>query len=311
MNLPSKKELQYYQSLPLADKITLTQIRIAEFCEKFNSNIYISFSGGKDSTVLLDITRRMYPEIKAVYIDTGLEFPEVKEFIKTFDNVETVRPSMSFTEVIETYGWVFPSKDIAMTIYYARQGSKWAIDRLSGVDKEGKESKFRQRYKKWEFLVKAPFKISHRCCIVMKELPVQKYERKTGLHPLVAIMAEESQRRQASWIKSGCNIFTSNRPISRPMSFWTEQDVLTYIKDNNIEIPSVYGKIIEKENKLITTGEQRTGCIFCPIGCHLHEVNKFTRLKITHPKIYDYCMNKLGLKDFLDFLGEKLKKEMY
>lgn len=83
------------------------------------------------------------------------------------------------------------------------------------------------------------------------------------------------------------------------------------IKETSIKIPSVYGQIIEKENKLITTGEQRTGCMFCPIGCHLHEVNKFKRLKETHPKIYDYVMNQLNLKDFLDFCGEKIGKELY
>ena len=309
--MPSKKELQYYQSLPLEDKIALTKTRIEEFYNKLDGDIYISFSGGKDSTVLLTLARQLYPEIKAVYLDTGLEFPEVKKFIKGFDNVEIIRPSMSFKEVLNTYGWVFPSKDTAMAVYYARQGSKWAIDRFNGVDKDGNETKFRQRYKKWKFLVDAPFKISHKCCIIMKEMPLKKYERRTGLHPLVGIMAEESQRRQASWIKTGCNIFDSDRPISKPMSFWTEQDVLEYIKENNIEIPSVYGQIIEKENKLITTGEQRTGCIFCPIGCHLHEVNKFKRLKETHPKIYNYVMNKLNLKDFLNFCGEKIGKELY
>ena len=88
------------------------------------------------------------------------------------------------------------------------------------------------------------------------------------------------------------------------MSFWTEQDILQYIKDNNIAIPSVYGDIVEAKGKLKTTGVDRTGCMFCPIGVHLEKhPNRFQRMKVTHPKIYDYCINQLGLGELLDYVG--------
>lgn len=60
-----------------------------------------------------------------------------------------------------------------------------------------------------------------------------------------------------------------------------------------------------QKNKLYLTGEQRTGCVFCLAGCYLEKVNRFQRMKETHPKLYDYCMNQLGVKEFLDFIGVK------
>ena len=63
-------ELKQMQSLPLNIKIRMTEYRLKEWVEEFGlDGVYISFSGGKDSTVLLDIARRLYPEIRAMYID--------------------------------------------------------------------------------------------------------------------------------------------------------------------------------------------------------------------------------------------------
>lgn len=99
-------------------------------------------------------------------------------------------------------------------------------------------------------------------------------------------MTEESRLRKTAWLKTGCNAFDSNK--SSPMSFWSEQDVLHYIKDNNIEICSIYGDIVGND-ELSCTGCYRSGCIFCGFGCHLEKESRFT-----HPKQYDYCMNGGG-----------------
>ena len=100
---------------------------------------------------------------------------------------------------------------------------------------------------------------------------------------------------------------TKRRPLSQPLSFWTEQDILNYIKSNNLKVASVYGNLIEDEKgKLSFDGCQRTGCMFCALGVHLEKgKNRFEKMKETHPKIYDYCINKLGLKEVLDFIGVK------
>ncbi len=146
---------------------------------------------------------------------------------------------------------------------------------------------------KWLPLVYIPVKISHYCCNVMKKSPLGVYQRFTKRYPIVGTMAEESRMRKQAWIRSGCNAFNAKKKISSPMSFWTEQDVLEYIKTFNVDICSVYGEIETLDNgKLHCTGCQRTGCIFCAFGCHLEkgENKRFLRLKETHPQLYDYCM---------------------
>ena len=119
-------ELQQMQALPLSLKIRLTQERIRQWVNEFGvDGVYVSFSGGKDSTVLLTIARQMYPEIKAVFVDTGLEYPEIRQFVKTWENVEWLKPKKTFRKVIEDYGYPFISKEVSERIYYAQKYLTW------------------------------------------------------------------------------------------------------------------------------------------------------------------------------------------
>ena len=104
-------QLQQRQGLDLRVKIELSKKRIRDFYEYFNGEVYISFSGGKDSTVLLHLIRTLYPNIPAVFIDTGLEYPEIREFVRTISNVIWIRPKMPFKEVLEKYGYPIISKE--------------------------------------------------------------------------------------------------------------------------------------------------------------------------------------------------------
>lgn len=115
------QELQMLQALPLDVKVRKTQQRIREWYEHWNGEVYISFSGGKDSTVLLHIAREMYPDIQAVFVDTGLEYPEIREFVKTFDNVVWLKPKMNFKQVCKTYGYPFISKEVSECVPQAKK----------------------------------------------------------------------------------------------------------------------------------------------------------------------------------------------
>lgn len=310
-NKHSVEELIQKQSLPLNAKIALTKQRIREFCSAIEGGAYISFSGGKDSTVLLHIAREVYPDIPAVFFNTGLEFPEVVSHVKTFNNVTMVRPELTFKQVIDKFGWVYPNKDVAEKIYYARSGTRYAVMAMQGLNLDGSESWFRQRYKRWEWLIGKDVLISHRCCDELKKKPAHKFAKKTGLKPIVATLAEESNFRKQAWLKVGCNSFVAGCEMSKPMSFWTEQDVLSYIKQNSITIPTIYGDIVEVNKQYKCSLRNRTGCIFCPIACHLEKTTKFMQLKETHPKLYKYCLDTLGERKLLDILEEHFGRAFY
>ena len=306
----TKEDLIMMQSLPLELKVAKTKLRIQEWVNHYGRDgVYVSFSGGKDSTVLLHIVREMYPDIEAVFVNTGLEYPEIQKFVKTFDNVTILRPKMRFDEVIKNYGYPIISKDISGVIYGVRAKRK-----------KGQDVTQMARYKKiagtlmWQGeknsyccdkyfpLLDVNFNISDKCCHIMKKDAVHKFERQFKKKPIIATMTEESRLRESSWIKSGCNAFDGSRPRSAPMSFWTEQDVLRYIVENRIEIASVYGDITTDGadgqlhmdgcgGKLRTTKLNRTGCVFCAYGCHLEsEPTRFQMLKESHPKQYEYCI---------------------
>ena len=326
-------DLRQMQSLPLEGKLRMTIARIQGWIDEFGEDgVYVSFSGGKDSTVLLDIVRNEmgYKNIPAVFVDVPTQYPELRDFAKTWDNVEIIRPNISFMEVCETYGFPLVSKEIATDVYNSKhwldnkelyknkkpipvndgEYEPYSYVKLAGKLKNENGDKSMFNESKWEFLAHAPFYISGKCCSIMKKAPIFSYEERTGRKPIIGQMAEESRLRTAQWLKNGCNAFNSERPVSNPMSFWTEQDVLKYIKTRNIKICSVYGDIIEdnsspkgqttlfgnEESKLKCEKISRTGCMMCGFGCHLdkkgHE--RFLILKETHPKMYnllDMCKN--------------------
>ena len=102
MRLVLKSELKLLQNYPLDLKVEKTKLRIREWVDYYGEDgVYISFSGGKDSTVLLHIVRSIYPNIEAVFSNTGLEFPEIVQFVKTFDNVTIIKPNITFKQVIK------------------------------------------------------------------------------------------------------------------------------------------------------------------------------------------------------------------
>lgn len=298
--------LRELQALPLERKVGFTAARIAEFYNSMKGKVVVSFSGGKDSTVLLYLVRKLFPDVRAVFADTGLEYPEIRDFVKQFENVDWVKPKMPFNKVIKEYGYPVVSKDCAQRLYEYRFNQDGIAACYLGIKpwEETNYSETSTTCKQWSFLTKAPFPVSHKCCSIIKKGPLHRYQKETGFSPFIATMAEESFRRKISWGMYGCNVTTGDNPRSAPISFWTEQDVLQYIKLMNIPIAPVYGDIIETtDGKLTTTGAKRTGCMFCMFGVHLEKSpNRFQRMYYTHPKQWDYCINRLGLKEVLEYI---------
>lgn len=371
MSERTRADLQYRQRLPLDIKVAMTRSRIREWINWYGEEgVYVSFSGGKDSTVLLDIVRKDYPGVPAVFADIPTQYPELKQFAKTFENLVIVKPEINFFQVCEKYGFPFFGKEISNCIHDAKSfltkveakrnaatdrqtdsvKSAYALADLLGIERRHKDPKRLEKYQllktgaipseilenapvrvkqvygvlkhkskgvesneyskmydksQYAYMVDAPFDVSGMCCKVMKKAPLHKYGKKVGRVPITAQTAEESRLRTSNWIKHGCNAFDAKTPISNPMSFWTEQDVLKYIKENDLPICSVYGKVVsdaeemgqlsltdfgienaEVQEKLHCTGCQRTGCELCAFGAHMPGDKRFLDLKETHPKMY-------------------------
>ena len=281
-------QLVQRQELSLEAKVELSKLKIRQFYNHFLGDVSVSFSGGKDSTVLLYLVRSLYPNVSAVFADTGLEYPEIREFVKTIENVTWVKPKMTFSEVLKKYGFPVISKEVSQKIYEARttKSKKLLHKRLHGADNKYKSGKIPN---KWQHLIKAPFNISHRCCHYLKIKPMQ------GYRSFVGTMASDSHARKQKYLRSGCNSFESKKQYSMPMAFWLEKDVWQYIKKYQLHYSKIYDM-----------GYDRTGCMFCMFGVHLEKSpNKFQRMKTTHPKQHDYCINKLGCGKVMNYAGIK------
>ena len=327
MNAFTKEDLKLFQAECLEDKFQRTLAKASEWFAYWKNEVYVAFSGGIDSSVLADICgfwcRASGATLYLVYVDTGLEYPEIRKHCKSFAEylrnkydievvLDIVRPDMRFDEVIKTYGYPLISKEVSKCISAARRlPSKYGDvcrARLEGthMQKSGEKSLF--NCAKYKPLLEVDFNLSERCCGVMKKSPSHNYAKKTGRKAMTAQMADESRLREQQWLKFGCNMFDNQFPVSNPMSFWTKQDVLQYIKQEQLPIASVYGDIVYANDPdqmrledygivcgnteaLRTTGCERTGCIFCAFGCHLEKSpTRFEKLKETHPRQYEYCI---------------------
>lgn len=297
-------ELKLMQNYPLDIKIAKTKNRIREFYEYFDGEVYIAFSGGNDSLVMLHIIRSLYPDITAVFVDTGVEFPEVRKFVKSFDNVVILKPEKNFSQIINEYGYPVISKDVSNSIRLARKNiaDGKVTERVKQFSGSMRGSRFNKE--KWRFLLESNFKISEQCCDILKKKPFKKFEKETGLHGYIGVLASEGGVRLSGYLKTGCNNYRFGN--SKPLGFWTHQDILNYIKINNLNMCSIYGTLYfdEIKNKLRVTGEPRTGCMGCLFGCHLEKSpNRFERMKYSHPHRYKYFIEKLNYKEILDFIG--------
>lgn len=304
-------------NLPLRVKEARSIATIRKFYQETGGNCYISFSGGKDSSLLKHLTDKTGLDMPLVFCNTGLEYPDlvkhVHYFIKPNDKKETfikygfktdyypksevyiLYPKKNFREVLKQHGVPVVSKEQAAYIRKVRES-----DNQDTVDLA--LSNIQEKYK---YLIDAPFKISEYCCSVMKKAPFRRFETETGLRAMIGTLAEESFLRRQQYMKQGSCIYRDKKRIqAHPLIFWKEQEVLRYIMEEKIVIPEVYGKIKNSSGYYYTEGVNRTGCMFCLFGIqHEGTPNRIQLMKESHPKIYNYCLNQLGYKKILKYMN--------
>lgn len=345
MNITEKQKFNQRVSMPFEDKLELTKRRIKDWYNHWDGDVYVAFSGGKDSTVLLHIVRSIYPGVPGVFSNTGLEMPEIVKFARSTQNVIGVVPKKPFNRVINEDGFALVSKQTAKMIRVLKEGDTGRNSNMFNLYNTGfnRGGQFGQRWKlpnKWRHVVNADIKVSEACCDHLKKEPLDTYAKESGRKPFTAMMASEGGARSRL---TQCNAFDGSHPKSSPMLLWTDDDVWEYIRRYGVDICEVYydrlvfdgetvltsksesftSKIndleiscgIEKnvgdlivygDGSVLVPAEKRTGCMFCMFGVHMEKgANRFQRMYYTHPRHWDTCINKLGLSKPLDLIDVK------
>ncbi|WP_058910958.1 phosphoadenosine phosphosulfate reductase family protein [Entomohabitans teleogrylli] len=310
-NLLDKQKILQRQSLSLEDKIEITMRRIKDFYNHFDGEVYCSFSGGKDSTVLRHIVMSMELKMPFVFSNTGLEMPEVVDFVRkqasTDSSVIQVKPKVAFNEVWKKYGLPIGSKKVAKMIRVLQEGDNGKntnMHRLydTGINSKGEIAKSWKIPEKWRVYVndQAP-RITDLCCDFLKKEPLDTYAKESGRHGISAIMADEGGARE---MRTQCNVYEGKRPNCAPMLFWLESDVWEYINTRGVEICEVY---FDREiNGCRVPAEKRTGCMFCGFGVHLEKgMNRFQRMAISHPRQHSIVIDRMGMGRALDLINVK------
>lgn len=277
-------DLRQRQGWPLNQKIDHTCGAIESFvnyCKEHERTAYVSFSGGLNSTVLLDIARQFVDcDMLGVFDNTGNEYPEIIRFVKQTPNIAIIQPKMTPRQVLERYGFPLVSKEQSQGIYQVRhcKSEKTRKRRL-----EGSKVRSATIALKWRYLINEPYEVSPLCCDVLKKRPFHRYDRETQSLGMVGTMTEESDLRQAQYLRrGGCNSFAEDISKSKgfPLSIWRDSDCWDYIHKLNIPYSPIYD----------VPGIRRTGCMFCGFGAQFKNDCRFSILYQRYPTIYHHVL---------------------
>lgn len=269
-----KKMLPQLLSEPHRKKVSRSNALVNDFVNTLGlDSVYVSTSGGKDSACVSKLCKKLYPQIKHIMFNTGLEYQATINLAKK-QGAEIIPPTTSWIEFCEKEGYPVGSKQVSKRIHDVRSGAiSCAITLFS--KNYGLSDKW-LHFLSDEFV---DFQISHKCCDEFKKKP----SHNTKLNPIIGTRIQESSMRTSAWRKSGCNNYSLDykRGVSRPISLWTDTDVEQYANDEQVELSEIYTQYQQK----------RTGCVNCPYGAHCNNDNRFDLLKRIEPARYDYFMS--------------------
>lgn len=276
--------LQKRQQWTLDQKIYHSLEVIDNFIARMDGKVYLAFSGGKDSTVLMHLCEMVKKDILCIFVNTGCESPSTVKFVREMKeeghNIMTIRPKMTPRQVWDKYGFPLVSKQQAQMIRKIRMNPNSKISKLHlGL---GKQTMFTLAHK-WRYLLDVPYDTSNMCCEKLKKEPQKRIAKEMGLAAIVGVMASESMARKAAYIRGGgCNVFKENKLDSKsmPLSIWTEDDIWEFIRTKKIRIADDYSK-----------GCLRQGCVACGFGCQFDDDTRLELLYKNYPKYYNMVMN--------------------
>lgn len=268
-------ELKERQSWSLNKKIDHSLGVIEQFIAN-TPDQYVAFSGGKDSTVLLDLARIIKPDMKGCFINTGNEYPDIVRFVRETPNIDIIYPDMKPKDVLSIKGFPLVSKNVAGILRKSKANPNGKVFENYMLNNSSRFS----ISEKWKWLIREEFNISEQCCDILKKKPSHEYSKTNNTYPLTGEMASDSVSREMKYLQQGgCNIF-KNSPKSKPLSIWMESDIWEYINQRKLPISDIYRK-----------GATRTGCMFCGFGCQFKNDNRLQLVHDLYPKAYEMFMN--------------------
>lgn len=278
------KNLLFYKT-ELDYKIALIENRIIEEYMRHNGKIFISWSGGKDSQVLMHIALRLFPFLPVVYSNTTNEMKEILDHIKKYPNVITVFPNKNFKQVIKTEGFPLVSKEVSQKVHELKNTNGYKLRMLRAYGNNKGDSKLPDA---WHFLAEQEFDISAKCCEILKKRPLQQWAKANGNPlPLIALMKDESRLRQQLALY-GKEDDKKIYPFLR--TGWTEKDIWDYAEKHNIRFAECYyDKII---NGKLIKAVKRSGCDVCTYGGIKERETKFARSQAVSPKKFEVMMKQ-------------------
>lgn len=233
-------------------------------------NAYISFSGGKDSTVLHYLIDLALPNnrIPRVFINTGIEYLDIVNYVKELaakdDRFIIIQPSKNIKETLERYGYPFKSKmhSKKVSIYQKSGLTKFIQEYIEGVKKDGSPSLYVcPSILKYQFTNNfTGLKISNLCCDKLKKEPAKKWAKENNKTILLTGMRKEEGGARKNNIT--CIITSKDGVKFHALAVVSEEFENEFIKQNNIKLCCLYDP---------PYNFKRTGCKGCPFALDLQE----------------------------------------
>lgn len=330
-----KAHMVAMQALPYEVKIKRAELRAREYIEKLDDmelNAHVSV-GGLDSIVLLLFLRHIGIDVPVISV-SALEDKSIQRIHREL-GVISIPPGKPKVQILQEYGFPVISKKIAGRIdtlqrpteknktvrhaiitgecgaqgHYAKNShmklpQKW-LELFAGYENETENVNYKI----------APFKVSNKCCLYMKEQPCDRWAKEHKSRPYLGLMASEGGQREEALTEHGCNYFGKGVIRSAPFAPFLRQDLLQLALDLKAPVPEIYGTIERRpDGTLYTTGAQRTGCSMCGFGVHMEtRPHRFDRLRVRNPKEWEFWMyrcctdpetgEKFGWGRVLDYIG--------
>lgn len=254
----------------LLDRIDKIKQINAEY--DLENNSYIAFSGGKDSLVLSHLIDLALPNntIPRVNVDTGIEYKYMRSFVRALSEKDRriiiIKPAVNIKKMLEENGYPFKSKEHSKKVYQYQQGynSQTIKQYITGV-REVDGKKIVSRFKcpnilKYQFTPSCTLKISHKCCLIMKERPMTRWgtENNRRIYLTGMRIEEGGQRKLGNCLNIKNNKLVSFNPLMPINNDFIEE----FINKYNIELCKLYYPPFNFK---------RTGCKGCPFALELQE----------------------------------------